>query len=199
MIYGYIRVSTDMQTVENQRFEISRFCEREGLSVDEWVEETVSGARDPGKRKLGQLLERTVAGDMIISTELSRLGRSVFMLMDVLSGCMDRGVRVWTIKDNYRLGDDLQSKVLAFAFGLAAEIERDMISQRTRQALERRRAEGQVLGRPKGAVSRRVKLTGHEDEIRGMLAEGRTKADIAHVYGVHRATVGRFIRNHMDR
>lgn len=199
MIYGYIRVSTDMQTVENQRFEISRFCEREGLSVDEWVEETVSGAKDPDKRKLGQLLERTVAGDMIISTELSRLGRSVFMLMDVLSGCMDKGVRVWTIKDNYRLGDDLQSKVLAFAFGLAAEIERDMISQRTRQALERRRAEGQVLGRPKGAVSRRVKLTGHEAEIRGMLAEGWTKADIARAYGVHRATVGRFIQNHMGR
>lgn len=197
MIYGYIRVSTDMQTVENQRFEISRFCEREGLVVDEWVEETVSGARDPGKRKLGSLLERTVEGDMIISTELSRLGRSVFMLMDVLSGCMDRGVRVWTIKDNYRLGDDLQSKVLAFAFGLAAEIERDMISQRTRQALARRRAEGQVLGRPKGAVSHRVKLTGHEDEIRDMLEAGKTKADIARVYGVHRATVGRFIQSHM--
>ncbi|KAA8819520.1 invertase [Bifidobacterium rousetti] len=198
MIYGYVRVSTGMQTVENQRFEIERFCAGERLVVDEWVEETVSGTKAPDKRKLGGLLDRADKGDLIVCSELSRLGRSLFMIMDVLSCCMDKGVRVWTIKDGYRLGDDIQSKVLAFAFGLSAEIERNLISQRTKEALARRRAEGVRLGRPVGSLSARTKLSDYEDDIRAMLGQGRTKADIARKYHVHPATVGRFVRNHMQ-
>jgi len=150
MVYGYIRVSTDKQTVENQRFEINRFCERQTMVVDRWIEETISGTKDVDKRKLGLLLEDMKKGDILICAELSRLGRNLLMIMAILNQCMTREVHLWTIKDNYRLGNDINSKVLAFAFGLSAEIERNLISQRTKEALARKRAEGVVLGRPKG-------------------------------------------------
>ena len=151
MTYGYIRVSTDKQTVENQRFEISQFCSREHLSIDGWIEETVSGTRSYRKRRLGQLLRRMKRGDLLVCSEVSRLGRSIFMIMEILSFCMQRDCRVWTVKDGYRLGDDIQSKVLAFAFALSAEIERNLISQRTREALARIKAEGRHVGRKKGS------------------------------------------------
>lgn len=118
MIYGYIRVSSDKQTVENQRFEIERFCRERGMSVDGWIEETISGTKAYNKRELGKLLQRVTKDDLIICAELSRLGRSLFMIMEILNLCLSKECRVWTIKDNYRLGDDIQSKVLAFAFGL---------------------------------------------------------------------------------
>gem|GEM_PF-19374 len=142
MIYGYIRVSTDKQTVENQRFEINDFCDRNSTVVNKWIEETISGARSVEERKLGRLLKRMKKGDVLICSELSRLGRNLLMIMGVLNECMNRDIRVWTIKDNYRLGSDINSKVLAFAFGLSAEIERNLISQRTKEALARKRAEG---------------------------------------------------------
>jgi DNA invertase Pin-like site-specific DNA recombinase len=135
MTYGYIRVSTDKQTVENQRFEINRFCEYNHLTVDGWIEETISGTKSYTKRKLGKLLEHIVKGDLIICSELSRLGRNLFMIMEILNIIMTKEAKVWTVKDNYRLGDDIQSKVLAFAFGLSAEIERNLISQRTKEFL----------------------------------------------------------------
>ena len=134
MVYGYIRVSSDRQTVENQRFEINNFCERNGLKIDGWIEETISGTQIYSKRELGKLLKRIHKNDLIICAELSRLGRNLFMIMEILNICMTKECRVWTIKDNYRLGDDIQSKVLAFAFGLSAEIERNLISQRTKEA-----------------------------------------------------------------
>jgi len=188
MVYGYIRVSTDKQTVENQRFEIQRFCKAEKLKIGQWITEKTSGTKSPEKRQLGSLLKTVREGDVIICSELSRLGRSFFMIMNILSGCMERGVKVWTIKDNYRLGDDIQSKVLAFAFGLSAEIERNLISQRTKEALARRKAEGKVLGRRPGRTVN-VKLTGHEKEIRKMIREGRNNVEIGKRFGVHRQTV----------
>jgi len=150
MIYGYIRVSSDKQTIENQRFEITNFCEKKGLLIDDWIEETISGTKNYNKRQLGKLLKKVGKEDIIICSELSRLGRNLFMIMEILNICMTKECRVWTIKDNYRLGDDIQSKVLAFAFGLSAEIERNLISQRTKEALARKKAEGVVLGRQRG-------------------------------------------------
>ncbi len=195
MTYGYIRVSTDKQTVENQRFEILRFCESNALTVDGWIEETISGTKAPDKRKLGALLKDVHEGDLILCAELSRLGRSLFMIMEILSECMRKGVRVWTIKDNYRLGEDIQSKVLAFAFGLSAEIERDLISQRTKEALDRKRAEGVRLGRPAGALNKSVKLTGKEEAIRILRAEGTNWAQIARLLHVDRSTLVRFAQS----
>lgn len=195
MNYGYIRVSSDKQTVENQRFEIRRFCEAQKLTVDGWIEETISGTRDYSARRLGRLLKKVGSGDLIICSELSRLGRNLFMIMEILNICMNKGCRVWTIKDRYRLGDDIPSKVLAFAFGLSAEIERNLISQRTKEALARKKAEGIVLGRPKGAVSQpeKLKLFHKKELIRSMLTGGDSLCKIAAECHVDRKTLSRFI------
>jgi len=194
MTYGYIRVSSDKQTVENQRFEINNFASANNIIIDGWIEETISGTKNYDKRKLGKLLNNVKEGDLIICAELSRLGRTLFMIMDILNICMNKNCRVWTIKDNYRLGDDIQSKVLAFAFGLSAEIERNLISQRTKEALIRKRAEGVILGRPVGSRSSKVKLTGKEDFIRDMLAHSVPKTQIAKILKVNRMTVDSFIK-----
>ena len=194
MIYGYIRVSTDTQTVENQRFEITRFCEAQQIKVDGWIEETISGTKNYNKRQLGGLLRKVQKDDIIICSELSRLGRNLFMIMEILNICMTKECRVWTIKDNYRLGDDIQSKVLAFAFGLSAEIERNLISQRTKEALARKRAEGVRLGRPKGKQSRQCtyKLDKKATLIRELRAEGVSFKKIGDLLHVNKDTVRKY-------
>lgn len=190
MTYGYIRVSTDKQTVENQRFEINQFCKKNSIKIDDWIQETVSGTLVPGKRQLGTLLENVEENDLIICSELSRLGRSLFMIMSILNILMEKKARVWTIKDNYRLGNDIQSKVLAFAFGLSAEIERNLISQRTKEALERRKAEGVKLGRPKGRAKNHC-LDGTDKHIAIMLQSGISSNAIAKSFGCSRTTIKR--------
>ena len=194
MVYGYIRVSTDRQTVENQRFEINAFCTRNGMVVDKWIEETISGTKEVKDRKLGVLMKKMRKDDVMICSELSRLGRNMLMIMGILNECMNRDIRVWTVKDNYRLGNDINSKVLAFAFGLSAEIERNLISQRTKEALARKRAEGVVLGRPKGSKSARRKLTGKEAEIKVLLENNISVSGIGRILKVHRLTVSEFIK-----
>lgn len=195
MNYGYIRVSSDKQTVENQRYEINNFCKNNNIVIDGWIEETISGTKNYDKRKLGKLLKSVNPGDTIICSELSRLGRNLFMIMEILNQCMEKECRVWTIKDGYRLGDDIQSKVLAFAFGLSAEIERNLIRQRTKEALSRKKAEGVVLGRPKGRKSSHVKLSGKEEIIRDLIAHGVSQTKIANIYHVNRMTVSKFIKD----
>ena len=174
MNYGYIGVSTDKQTVENQRFEVERFCRNKSMSIDRWIEETESGAIPVEKRKLGSFMKKLQKGDILICTELSRLGRSLFMVMTLLDGCLKKGVEVWTTKEGYRLGDNMSSKVMAFAFGLAAEIERNLISQRTKEALAARRAAGVRLGRREGSKNRAYKLDKHKDYIMKKLSEGKS-------------------------
>lgn len=199
MNYGYIRVSSDKQTVENQRFEIENFANLNGFKIDGWIEETISGTKNYDKRELGKLLNKVKKDDLIICAELSRLGRNLFMIMEILNICMTKECKVWTIKDNYRLGEDIQSKVLAFAFGLSAEIERNLISQRTKEALARKRSEGVVLGRPKGRKSSHLKLSGKEETIRVLRQQNVSKSEIARIFGVHRMTVDSFIKiNDLD-
>lgn len=200
MIYGYIRVSSDKQTVENQRFEINNFCKREKLVIDGWIEETISGTKAYNKRELGKLLDKVKKEDLIICAELSRLGRNLFMIMEILNICMTKECRVWTIKDNYRLGDDIQSKVLAFAFGLSAEIERNLISQRTKEALARKKAEGVILGRPKGKKSsqEKYKLFGKEVLIQELLKNKVSKRQIAKICKVDRNTLDRYIKTFLE-
>ena len=193
MVYGYIRVSTDKQTVENQRFEIENFCKNEKMEINGWIDETISGTFVYDKRKLGTLLKKVKKGDIIICSEISRLGRNLFMIMEILNKCMKKGCQVWTIKDNYRLGNDIQSKVLAFAFGLSAEIERNLISQRTKEALKRKRAEGVILGRPVGRLSCVLKLSGKEEKIKEKLLMGLPFTKIAEDLKVDRNTLSLFI------
>lgn len=197
MNYGYIRVSSNKQTVENQRFEITVFCSRNSIRIDGWIEETISGTKSIDRRLLGKLLKKTRKGDLIICAELSRLGRNLFMIMEILNICMTKGCRVWTIKEGYRLGDDIPSKVLAFAFGLSAEIERQLISQRTKEALARKKVEGVTLGRPKGKPNspRKHKLYPKREQIRKMLDAGDSKYEIARICKVDRKTLYRFLRS----
>ena len=166
------------------------------MNVDGWIEETISGNKEYGKRKLGILLKKVKKNDLIICAELSRLGRNLMMIMDILNICMTKECRVWTIKDNYRLGDDIQSKVLAFAFGLSSEIERNLISQRTKEALARKKSEGVVLGRPKGRKNnpRKYKLFGKEDYIKNSLEQGIPISKIAKACHVDRNTLTRYLK-----
>jgi DNA invertase Pin-like site-specific DNA recombinase len=194
MIYGYIRVSTDKQTTENQRFEILKFAHEKKLSVDRWIEETISATKKLSDRKLGALIERMREDDILIVTELSRLGRSILEVMSILHTLMEKDVKVFTTKERYELGNNISSKVLAFAFSLSAEIERSMISSRTKEALARKRHEGKRLGRPKGTLSSVTKLTGKDDLIREYLEKRIPQSVMARLLGVSRLTVRHYIR-----
>ena len=193
MIYGYIRVSTDKQTTENQLFEIEQFCIKNNIKVDKWIEETISATKELNKRKLGKLLKQIKSKDIIITAELSRLGRNLLQVMSILHHCMNTGCQVWTIKDNYRLGKDVTSKILAFTFGLVAELERDLISQRTTEALKRLQNEGKVLGRPKGKKNQKHKLDGKVFQIKELLEKKVSKNKIAKILKVDIKTLNKFI------
>ena len=198
MTYGYLRVSTDEQDAQNQTLGIKSKAQQLGTSISKWIEDSgVSGIKEPENRKLGIILREMKEGDIIIASELSRLGRKTFMVMRILEMCMKQGVKVYTVKDGYELGDNIQSKVLAFAFGLAAEIEREMISQRTKEALAKKRAEGVILGRPKGSKSKRNKLSGSKKIIIEMLNKGFSQNKIAYQLNVHRHTINAFVKNNL--
>ncbi len=194
MNYGYIRISTDKQTTENQRFEIIKFSKGKLLVIDEWIEETISSTKRLEIRKFGNLLLRMQKGDVLIVSELSRLGRNLMQIMKILHDCMEKHIMVYTVKEKYELGNNINSKVLAFAFGLSAEIERNLISQRTKEALARRKAEGQILGRPKGSKSQIRKLTGKEEEIQKLVNKKISYSAIGRILGVHRLTVSSFYK-----
>jgi len=194
MNYGYIRISTDKQTTENQRFEISKFTRAREINIDEWVDETISSTKRLEIRKFGSLLQSMQKGDILIVSELSRLGRNLMQIMKILHDCMEKNIMVYAVKENYELGNNISSKVLAFAFGLSAEIERNLISQRTKEALARRKAEGQILGRPKGSKSQVKKLTGKEEQISSLRDKKISYSAIARILGVHRLTVSTFVK-----
>lgn len=153
-IIGYIRVSSAKQTLEHQHFEIEQFAKKHDLNIDNWVEEKISSRKALKNRKLGELLEDLQENDILISCEISRLGRSLLEVMRILETCLSKNCQVWTLKENYRLGNDIQSKVLAFAFGLAAEIERNLISQRTKSSLANLKASGK---KARTSLFRRIK------------------------------------------
>ena len=167
---------------------------KNNITIDRLIEETISGTISPEKRNLGKLLKNVKPGDIIICSELSRLGRSMFMIMSILNELMEMQVAVYTVKEGYKLGQDLQSKVLAFAFSISAEIERNLIAERTTEALRRRKAEGKILGRPKGRKNTCYKLSSHEAELRRMLDEGYKKIDIINYFGISSATLYNFMR-----
>ena len=194
MIYGYIRVSTDKQDCENQKIGIEQKAKKLGLIIEKYIEDSgVSGIKEPDKRALGGCLQNLKQGDIIFCSELSRLGRKLFMIMRILEHCMNVGAKLYTVKDNYELGDNIQSKVLAFAFGLSAEIERDLISLRTKEALARLKAQGKILGRKKGSKNKTNKLEGKEEKIRKMLKQNKSKIKIAKAVGVTVPTLTKFI------
>lgn len=196
MIYGYIRVSTDTQTTDNQRFEILKFADEKKLVIGLWIEETTSATKNLKERKLGTLLNQMTKDDILVVTELSRLGRSILEVMSILHSLMEKQAKVFTTKERYELGNNINSKVLAFAFSLSAEIERSMISSRTKEALARKKSEGKVLGRPKGRLSATTKLSGKDEVISELVRKKVSTSAIARILGVHRLTVRRYILSH---
>lgn len=198
MVYGYLRVSSDDQTVENQKVGVVQFANTHEWTIDGYIiDDGVSGTKDPSKRQLGKLLGRVKENDIIICSEISRLGRNLLMIMSILQMLMQKKAMLYTVKDNYVLGDNIQSTVLAFAFGLAAQIERDMISMRTKEALARKRAEGVILGRPVGrkTTPSSRKLYPKENLIRELLDNGTSKRQIAKICHVDRNTLDRYIKD----
>jgi len=195
MIYGYVRVSTDKQSLQNQKFEINNFCQMQQIKIDKWIAEMISGTKDFEKRKLGILLKKLKKDDILICSEISRLGRNLLQVMTILNFCMQKEIQVWTIKDNYRLGADIQSKVLAFAFSLSAEIERNLISQRTKEALSRIKASGRKLGRQFGSRNKKHILDGKEKDILKLINKGLPKKQIAKLMRVSIFTLYECLKN----
>lgn len=194
MIYGYIRVSTDQQSTSNQKFEINRYAASHNIQIDKWVEETISSRKPLNKRKLGSLLAELKDGDILISTEISRLGRSLLEVMGILQHCLAQNCQIWTLKEHYKLGSDIASKVLAFAFGLSAEIERQLISERTKMSLDKLKSQGKHLGRPFGAKSKSLKLSKNTKKVKDLMAKDLPKAQIARLLGVDKLTLYRFLK-----
>lgn len=152
-VYAYYRVSTDKQDYENQKQGVVEFSKRQKLPIEiEIIDNGKSGALPPEKRQLGQLLGILKEDDVIITSEISRLSRKLFDLFNIANYLNSKKVKLYTIKDNYTLDNSIQGQVLLFAFGLACQIERDLISQRTKEALSRVKARGKHLGRPFGAM-----------------------------------------------
>lgn len=182
-----------MQCHASQKHEIKVYCEKRGLIVDKWVSESVSGTVAPEKRLLGKSIRKMKKGDLLICTELSRLGRSMLMIMGILNRCSQKGISIQTIKDNFTLTDNINSKIIAFAFALAAEIERNLISQRTKEALAVKRLEGVRLGRPPGSSRKKVTFIKELGTVSMMLANGMTVSQIAKQYGIHRNTMRKYL------
>ncbi len=192
---GYIRVSTDKQTVDNQRLAILDYCHRNQFQVDDWIDVNMSSRRTPAQRRIDELLERLKEGDRLIVTELSRLARSVGQIAVTVSTLLKKKVRFISIKESISLngGQDMQAKVMITMFSLFSEIERDLISERTKEGLKRARAEGKLLGRPRGTIGK-SKLDGKEDEIKRFLKGGINKTNIARYFNVSWSTLENFIK-----
>jgi len=193
---SYLRISTGRQDLDAQRFAILDYAQRHGLVIDKFVESQSSSRRTVGERGLRAVLDQLHAGDTLVVSELSRLGRSVGQIIQLLDQLLKQHVTLIAIKENleFRETPDIQTKVMVTLFGLFAEIERDLISERTKEGLAAARAKGKQLGRPKGALGT-PKLAGREPEIQDLLAKTVSKASIAKILGVSRSTLHYFIHS----
>jgi len=191
---AYLRVSTTEQDLEKNRHSILELANEKGLGQVQWVEEKISTRVSWHKRQIATILERLKVGDHLIVSELSRLGRSMLECMEILSIASQKGVHVYAVKGNWRLDNSIQSKIIALAFSMAAEIERDLISQRTKEALAARKKAGKILGRPHGIG--RSKLDVYRPEIEALLAHGSRQVFIAHRYGTTTANLSRWLKKH---
>jgi DNA invertase Pin-like site-specific DNA recombinase len=193
---AYIRISTGSQDLDGQRLAILDYAHRQRLTVHTFVEAQVSSRRAAVRRGLDTVLEQVQPGDLIVVSELSRLGRSVGQIIQLVDRLMKQQVRLVAIKENIQLNgtQDIQTKVMVTMFGLFAEIERDLIAERTKEGLAAARAKGRLPGRPKGVLGT-SKLTGREAEIQTLLAKTVSKASIAKILDISRSTLYHFIQS----
>ncbi len=195
---AYLRVSTDQQELKNQKFAILEFCQKEGIQIDDWLEISISSRKSVRARRIDDLLGMVESGDRIIVSELSRLGRSVGQISILVNDLIERKIGLICIKDGIRLNGkpDIATKVQVTMFSLFAEIERDLISRRTIEALAARKAAGVKLGRPKGKG--KSKLDEHREEIHALLANGSTKAWIARRYNTSVSNLYNWLEKNED-
>ena len=191
---AYLRVSTIDQDLEKNKAAILALANDKVLGHVHFVEEKVSGSVPWRKRKIVEILETSQKGDNIIVSELSRLGRSMLECMEILSIASQKGINIYAIKGNWQLDSSIQSKIIAMAFSMAAEIERDLISKRTKEALIARKMSGMKLGRPKGIGKSKLDIFG--PEIEALLKNGSTKKFIAKRYGTTEANLHHWLRKH---
>ena len=189
MIIAYLRVSTEKQNLSNQRSEIERFAVQKNITVDRFIMEIASGKKAGKERQLGSLLKKLKKGDTLIVTEISRLSRTLTDIMSIMGKCLEKGIVLHSVKDGYTFDDSINSKVLCFAFGLVAEIERNLISMRTKEALALRRAEGVTLGR---SYTKLKILMDNRHTIIKMLKEGKSIITICRHYELSRDTFEKF-------
>lgn len=197
MIVGYVRVSTNKQELKNQRLEILEWGNREKMQIDRWVEANMSSRRSLVDRGIENLVESLETGDLLVVAELSRLGRSLIQVVQVVNDLVAKGVQVVSLKENLNINSgkqDISTKVTVFLFGMLAEIERDLISERTKAGLARAREEGKRLGRPKGTTGK-SKLDPHREEIQGYLDKKISQASIAKLVGCSKNALSNFIRS----
>lgn len=194
MVVAYLRVSTVKQFLANQREELLRFAEKNGLQIDKWYTETVSGSVRSKDRKLSGVLNRMQRGDSLIVTEISRLSRTMLEIMTILNSCIKKEIVLYSTKEGYVFQNDMNSKVLGFAFGLMAEIERNLISMRTKEALARRRQEGVKLGRKKGTCPAMRVLRENKRRLIKDAQRGVSCSELARQMGVSRTTMHRFLK-----
>jgi len=192
---AYLRVSTGTQDLANQKLAILEYARRKKFPINEFVEVQISSRKKPRQRGIDGMLERLAPGDRLIVSELSRLGRSLGQVIHIVDELVKRKIRFTAIKESIHFEgkQDLQTKVMVALFGLFAEVERDLISERTREGLASARAKGRLLGRPKGVLGK-SRLDGKEEEIRLLLQKQVSKASIAKIVGVTRPTIHRFIK-----
>src|SRR4051795_4180804 len=192
---AYLRVSTGSQDLANQKLAVLDYARQKGFAVDRFIEAKVSSRKGRGQRRIEELLGSLAAGDRLVVSELSRLGRSLGQVIQIVDELVKRKVRFTAIKESIRFEgkQDLQTKVMIALFGLFAEVERDLISERTKEGLAAARAKGRLLGRPKGSRGK-SKLDGKEGEIRMLLEKEVSKASIAKIVGVSRTALHHFIR-----
>ena len=193
---AYIRISTGGQGLESQRLAILDYAHRHGLMVQTFVEAQTSSRHARARQGMDTLLEQVQAGDLIMVSALSRLGRSVGQIMQLVDRLLKQQVQLVAIKEHIWLNgtQDLQTKVMITLFGLFAEIERDLIAERTKEGLAAARAQGRLPGRPKGVLGT-SKLSGREAEIQRLLAKTVSKASIAKILGISRSTLHHFIQS----
>ena len=195
MIIAYLRISTNRQHLENQRDEIERFAAARGFVIDKMYNDIVSGKKHSKERKLGDILKRLKSGDTLIVTEISRLSRTLIDIMNIIHQCIEREITLHSTKEGYTFENNLNSKILGFAFGLVAEIERNLISARTKEALALRKANGMILGRPVGSAPKRKILVDNHEDLMQMLNRGMPYRLVGKKLGVSVCTIDRYLRS----
>lgn len=194
MVVAYLRVSTDKQHLNNQKQEIRKYAAKKGIIIDQWIEETISGAKDQKLRKLGSLLRRLKKNDTLLISEISRLSRRLLEIMSILNTCIRKGVIIHSVKEGYELTDNINSKIITMAFGIVAEVERNLISSRTKEALANKKAQGVILGRPPGSSPKMDILEKNSKTIIELLNSKVPYVQIARLFEVSIGTFCSYVK-----